>query len=447
MKHRVENYYFDPDRMILYEANVKQEDEEKILSFFPVTSNYYQELKNLKNGIKEQKSMAGRGIRSAGIALTFNCGLRCNYCSQSSCEGMSEYLSISDVAAFIQDIIKKRIITSLVERSKPSLSMYFTGGGEPTYNWSLFTQAVEEVERQCAENGVQLTLAMTTNGMLNSVQREFVIKHFDKVLLSYDGMPCMQNQNRRTASNKSTNAVVCDTINAFVAGNIDVTIRSTVWQHDFQYLHSMCEFINSVFKGISAWDINPVTPAGRAEAVMRSKYGSLSSTDFLEAFLNVHKENVPFRITTPLLSNSTTGFSCGGIGPTVSGLWLLPNRKITTCIDSSDIITQVGCIIDGEVVYFDRFEDPLLEMGIKKYIECKDCIAFCVCGSGCPLKHIREEHAHTEMVPWECSMQRKFWRYILEEIVGGNESWGWKGVHPTDQLDLCADVLVLTQAN
>ena len=444
----IDDYIYDSDRMILYKRDIDEDKKNILKKTFAINSEYEKDVRFLKDGQTSQISMSKRSIRAAGIVPTFNCGLRCNYCSQSSSEGIIEEITREDVSAFIREVIKKRIITAMILKEQASLDFTFTGGGEPTYNWELFKYAVLELEEQSRRKDVKLSLAMTTNGMLDFQKIEFIICHFNKVMVSYDGMPIIQNRNRRTANNSETNAIVSNAIKCFISAGVTVTIRTTLWQKDSYNLIDMYEHIRNEFAGIDVWDINPVTPAGRAEKIMK-KNETLKEASFFDEYLRLlkykQKKPSPFRISSPIFSSELTGFNCGGIGASVLEIWLLPNKKITTCIDSSEIITQVGEVRDHKVVFYERFQDPLLKMGIMKYRECKNCIAFRVCGSGCPLKHIREEKSKTGMIKWECQMERKFWKYILQEVISGRIIKGWRGYKSDDPSVRGLDILILNQ--
>jgi len=435
MEHVIGDYIFESDKMIIFNKDIQEKKKENILSSFDNTCKFQDEFDYLVSEESKQKSFQYRIVQGAGIALSFNCGLRCNYCSQSSHEGMFESITDEDIASFIKDIVFKKVIASIAMKEPAALSFYFTGGGEPTYNWERFKYAVLELERQCQQKHVQLSLGMTTNGMLNEDQIFFISEHFEKVLLSYDGLPAIQNDNRKTASGKGTNDIVCNTLRRLIEKNVKVTIRTTIWQDDFKYLFEMFDYISNNFVGLYSWDINPVTPAGRATEVMKVKSEQYKETDFFNAFLKLLKysehKNSYFRITSPLLVSSPTGFNCGAAGPNIQTLWLLPNRKITTCIDSSDIITEVGCVKDGKINYYDEFEDPIYKMAIRKFEECRSCIAYRICAGGCPLKHIRALETKEGMLEWECLMQQNFWKHILTETIKGESLWGWKATQYT----------------
>ena len=77
----------------------------------------------------------------------------------------------------------------------------------------------------------------------------------------------------------------------------------------------------------------------------------------------------------------------------------------------------MGKIDDGKVIFYEDYNDVILKMGLKKYVECRECFAFYVCGGGCPIKHIREEQFKTGMMDWECDMEKQYWKYVLSQLI------------------------------
>lgn len=428
MLHDIGDFYYDSSRLILCDKTITKDDYKIICDNIKPNDTYKEDLLYLSNAMQHQVSMKQRVVEKAGIILTFNCNLRCTYCSQNSTENSNNEVSVNDVEAFVKEIIKKRVIASIISKKERNVTFYFTGGGESTYYWDKFEKVIHIIEKLCAENNVKLNLEMATNAVFNDKQRKFIAKHFDSVMVSYDGMPETQDRNRVTSNNLPTSILVERSIKYFMNSNIDLTIRSTVWQYDLPKLPQMLNYLHEHFPKINSWEIYPVTPAGRAVPIMDSRQ-ECSQYDFIKAYLNLieyaEKENCLFNITSPILTCSPIGFNCGGIGADTMGAWLFPNRKISTCPDSSDVMTQIGEIKNSQVIWYDTFSDPLLEMGYEKYQTCNTCLAFRICGSGCPIKHIREKQFKTGMLSWECSMQCKLFEHILKTVMSGKNCFGW----------------------
>lgn len=430
VRYLIDNFIFDSEELLLYEHTLAEEECDKLASLCSANNCYNSILTDLEYARCHQKSFKNRPVIRAGIVPSYNCNLHCNYCSQSSDENSCFSLGIEDILVFLNDIIRKQVMTSLVMKESPTLNLYFTGGGEPTYDWNLFVQMIDVIEKKCQDNRIKLQLGMTTNGLLNHSQYEYIGNHFNSVLVSYDGCPEVQDKNRKSANGICVSGEIEAALAYFVRHNLRTVIRTTIWPEDFSRMTEMLDYISEHFAGLYSWDINPVTFAGRAAEIIESEKGSFAQANFVERFVNLlqyaKKRKSSLRITTPLLVHEPVNVNCGGGGYNTQGLWLFPDKKITTCIDSSDIVTVVGRIDGNSIHYYDHFSDPLLDMFIERYKSCRDCIAFKVCGGGCPIKHIRNQQSTSGTLKWECSMQIAYWKYVLQELLKNGEYFGWK---------------------
>src|SRR5699024_1788038 len=95
-------------------------------------------------------------------------------------------------------------------------------------------------------------------------QCDFLVEHFSTIMVSYDGMPSIQNKNRTTVHKIGTSAVVERSIERFSESEVDLTIRTTIWQDDFQHMTEMADYILGKFNGNFEWSIRPIIPVGRA---------------------------------------------------------------------------------------------------------------------------------------------------------------------------------------
>lgn len=430
--HTIGDYTYDPNRLIFYSRQYDALTVDEIRACVEEDDNS----KNLQQKLDaydagEVKLRPGALLR-AGICLTSNCNFRCNYCNESSVDGHKEPLTVEDVAAFVSDAMRRWAINKLLGRANTPLRLTFTGGGEPTYDWPLFVDSVRRVRQKGLENSVPLSLALTTNGLLNPRQRAYIAEHFDSVMVSYDGMPEVHNKNRKRLCAPPTSTPVETTIGYLSDANLDLTIRTTIWQSDFGRLKEMADFIFGTFGADARWSVLPVIPTGRAMDRVRKEHGTLSRCDFLHPYLEMKeyaKVTYGAAVESPLIRPSIVNtFYCGAISIFCSCPWLLPNRSIISCIEACDTRTTIGEIRHGKVVYFGRVKDPLLEVCQQKFNECRTCIAYRFCKGGCPVRHLMNRNARTSMDDWECDMLQSYWTHILQQILEGREYEGWRAL-------------------
>lgn len=411
-----DDYIFDSENLTIYKSNnrINVMKEEK----FKFKDKYFKD-----KYIKNSSSIINRCVNSAGVVPTFNCNLRCVYCSQSSTEGKKD-LDFKDFKIFLEEIIRKRLIYSVVNKEPPSLELYFTGGGEPTYNWLLFYNCVEYAKKACEINNICLKLHITTNAYFNEDKLKYLCENFYSVMISYDGNDEINIKNRfRHKSIDVQNNIKYNIYN--LSKSTDVTIRTTVLPSDFKSMATIASNIIKEFPDIINIDFNPVFPAGRALKLKCSDEDNYNL--FLRNFIELSKNNKSNRIkvTTPIFSVDPIEFGCGGVANIASEYWLFPDSKIRTCVDSYGSSVIIGKINEGMLEYEDLSTDIFREDIKKNSLKCQKCIAFPVCGFGCPLKRIRDFQNGTNYMEKECELQRDYWKYVLNQLVERGSCRGW----------------------
>lgn len=363
------------------------------------------------------------GIGELGICLTNNCNFRCNYCMDAAIDGKKDYLKISDIISFIEKGIEYWSINKIIEGNNKPFQIYFTGGGEQTYNWELFRDTVIAIKDISYKNNVPVELGLTTNGYLSPQQVEFLNQNFSKIMVSYDGLPSIQNTNRQTKNGSETNKVVENTIESLLREDtVKLTCRTTVWPDDMRQFIQMYDYLGSRFSGNFIWELHPVILRGRAKATVENRQ-TFSSVNFIDEYLKLldyaRKKLYTIEITQSVLPTKLRNISCGACSPFCNVLWLIPGNKIVTCIESFDNVTQIGTVDNGKVIIAKDINDPLLKTCISKQVECQDCIAFPFCRGGCPLRQMD----HT--IKPQCDMIQKFWKRNIEQMLQGNSQFGW----------------------
>ena len=423
-EHVIGDYVYDPSRLIFYKKSLDEGTVSRIKTVIP-QDNSDETVDNLLLSLDsydvEYKTLF---VTRAGICLTYNCNLRCAYCSDSSQEGNKD-LTLGDVDVFLSEIMKRWTVRRLLDgdKAEKTLVIFISGGGEPTYNFTLFTDVIHLISEKANRNHVPIEISITTNGVYGMRERDFIVRNCDKIMVSYDGLPELQDKNRRTAKNKGTNDVVTDTIRYFIANSKNpVTIRTTLWYEDVHLLEKMAEYVFSNFKENIVWNIFPVNPFGRALNRIKNG-GDLYKFDFAEAYINVvnfvKKKYPKGIIETSFFDMTTKAFFCGGLSQSVRTPWLLPDKTIVSCMENCgrSVFAEIK---EGKFMMKGLTTDCLLAMTQKKLIDCRDCLVFRFCKGGCPAQHISNEANNISGLPWSCEM--------FESIIKGVDFGGWKGV-------------------
>ena len=249
MKYPVSDYIFDTERLIFYRPFLDEDIVSEIESAIPVNGRYEELFSYISGFNSDEMSTKRIFLYEGGICLTYKCQLRCNYCSFRSQEENQLTLTEADIRAYAAYLMKNIALHKLVNGRPKQLHLYFSGGGEPTYYPKLFKTAVLALEEECVKNNVELTLDLTTNGMISESMVDFITDHFESVMVSFDGMPYTQNKNRKAGSGADTSNHVIQTIKEFGkrSDRIITTVRTTLWHSDIPLLKKIATFIYETF--------------------------------------------------------------------------------------------------------------------------------------------------------------------------------------------------------
>lgn len=447
--HKIEEYIYEPDRLIFYRDSLSEAEINEIYKAVDKSDKYDELSAYLKKLERKHMSATQKAIDLIGVNLTYNCHLRCNYCSYASTGDKADQLTSEDVLRFVGEAIKKcKIYNRYCEekRSQP-LRFFFTGGGEPTFNWKLFEDTVIGIKHMCEKYGIPCRLELTTNGMLNRKKRDFIKKNFDKIMVSYDGLPYLQGKNRKCADGKANYEMVEESLEDFCKSKLNVTVRSTVWNEDFCLLKDACDYLMENFPEIDEWSIMHIIPSGRALGNIKDDQYDADAYDFLACFLGlvnyVKAKKRSLYISTPLFINTIAEYCCGA--SFCDCYWLMPDRTITNCIEAEQQFrTIVGNIDETGVHLFSDYEDNHLDIVRDTFEQCRECLAYRFCKGGCPLKVMRDQSYGTEYRNYECELARRYWKYVFKTVLSGKECFGWyvspvavNGLSENDVFMLC----------
>lgn len=168
------------------------------------------------------------------LLMTGNCNMECTYCYARGGENKNLNLSFS-VARTVIDYIYR----NASEKKAANFSVSFHGGGEPTMNWETLKETVEYAKSR----DLPCKLSMSTNGVLEDYQKEFIVKHFDSLNISFDGIAEIQEKQRPLRNGKSSFYSVIKTIKEFDIFKIPYSIRITSVPDSFDRLPDSISFI------------------------------------------------------------------------------------------------------------------------------------------------------------------------------------------------------------
>ena len=350
------------------------------------------------------------------------------------------------VEIFLNNVVKRYLISKRLRGTDNPLILFISGGGEPSYEWNLLKNIICCFRDLCETHGIKAYINVTTNGILNNTQIDFMSENIHEIMVSYDGLPNLQNDNRPNAYGKSTNTVVENTIRRFSATNVKLTVRSTVWPDNYNRLYDMYMHILSIIENKESfnWSVNPVAYEGRAteceqQLHMPEKSFVSCYLDFLERILCEKGEDEVKRIGTPFITNDYSRLYCGALNGRQP--WLLPNGDIVMCLESPSY-KNVIAHIEKDRICNNKQGDINITTTIRTQVKkCQGCIAVGFCNGGCPVWFMRRRSSDVE--PAECDAQREYCHRLITALINGAYSWGWQ-LNPIPGLDNDA-ILIMTK--
>jgi len=315
------------------------------------------------------------------IGLSNNCTLRCSYCHANATVGDA----VIDTAT-LRSVIDSAFVEA-TKRNNKEILVSFSAGGEPTFNWNNFIEAVVRIRKQERNKGIKTKIQMTTNGYYGNRKRNFIVKNLDQVTLSLDGIEDIQNKQRPAINGKATFRQVVETGQFFYKRKFPFGIRATVTKQSSNHL---CEFVQYVADAIGRVPMafEPVVPVGRAVHHDTADQNEVFAVDleafaksFWSAYLIGEKVGIPV---------STSSINLQKIVPKMCGAMALPaltvtsKGKITACHRDNDAMFSYGEVNSNGSIILDSERINEIRALSEAPPTCDKCFCRYSCGGDCP---------------------------------------------------------------
>jgi uncharacterized protein len=339
---------------------------------------------------------------TAVLMMTSACNLRCTYCYAHGGE---------DPGLWMNTGLARRIIDRACENAhllnRDTFSLAFHGGGEPTLNWEVLTDAV----RYARKKDLPCHVSMASNGLWDEKQHNFIIDHFDGLSLSFDGIRSVQDHQRPQANGHGSFETVMKTINALDQVGFPYGIRLTATPNSWRSLPESIAFICHE----THCPIIQVEPCYSAE---RGKYNDPSAeqaNDFSSLFMAAYEI---------ALEQSRTLYYSGARPWTVThcfcgspqeALVVTPEGDLVTCFEIHDrrhrfssqfvIGRATQDLIEIDTARLGRF----VHENQRRRSRCRDCFCYWHCGGDCTSRYV----AYPEEHRGRCLVNRNITRELL----------------------------------
>ena len=211
---------------------------------------------------------AGRGVcrgpadgalrpTACTLFLTSDCNLRCLYCYASGGE-QPRYLDERIALDAIELIVR-----NAAESGTGKASVMFHGGGEPTLAAATLKRCVAQARRRCDAQDLDLSLGVTTNGVMSANMRNYLATRMSSVVVSVDGPPEVQDRLRPMAGGGPTSAAVERTLERLSRGPCSVGARLTCTSESIEYAHAtVCHLVDD--HALTHIHLEPLFVCGRS---------------------------------------------------------------------------------------------------------------------------------------------------------------------------------------
>ena len=364
---------------------------------------------------------------TAVLLMTNRCNLRCTYCYASGGEGPAQDLSAETARVAIDHAHR-----NAVELGRPAFELTFHGGGEPVQAW----ETLREATRYARSKDLPCHIAMVSNGVWTSRQRDWILRNLDNLSISLDGRQETQDRQRPTSSDKGSFKAVMRTIAALDSAGFPYGIRMTAiapWRDRLpEDVRFICEET-----GCQGMQVEPAFNTRRGEHQGPTQEESEAFVEaFMEAFeiANRARRHLTYSGARPWLRVPT--FCTAPYAALIVNAAgdLVACYEVATDSHPLAGMSVVGHIVDDQVVVDTRARGALLAYLEKKRDRCQDCFCYWHCGGDCYTRSFVSRAEGQGPSP-RCYMNREITaRILLWYIAAGDGVWNGEGADPREML-------------
>jgi uncharacterized protein len=293
----------------------------------------------------------------------------------------------------------------------------FHGGGEPTQAWDVLTRAVNRAREVALQQQVKVLFAIATNGILSQARCDWLATNVDRIHVSVDGDPEIQDAQRPTASGGRSSDIVGRTCERLRSRGVKFDVRATITQYSAERMDRVTQFLLSL--GPNSIHYEPLTSCGRA---LEERALSPSPQLFVDAFTRsvaiAERSNAELYTSGTRLGRCSTK-SCSAAGSTFC---VTPDGWITACHRISNVLDPAAAAF-----FYGRFDfktrhfeldgtklELLSRLSVNNASACQDCVAKWHCSGGCYHENykVRGELLLSECIA-HCEIKRSLNAYFL----------------------------------
>ncbi|MDR2809886.1 MAG: radical SAM protein [Tannerellaceae bacterium] len=349
------------------------------------------------------------------LFITSRCNLRCRYCyAEAGKKSVDMDFRMAQAAVDL-------VAHNAGYAGLPKFAVGFHGGGEPTTAWPLLTDIVEYAKKTAEKKGLDVELFAATNGMLNKVQREYILRNFTGLNISFDGPADIQDFYRPTVGGAGSFATVRDNLKFFSEAGFPYGIRATVTDQSVCRLVEMVEWMKQEFNP-DFLHVEPVWQCGRC---LTTGEHSPSDNDFIRYFTLARQraEEMGLQLVySGLRIDSLLSKFCAAPG---DGFNVLPEGIVTSCYEITEGSDPKAELFhygyyspETQSFVFDKEKIERLKHYSVEYLDfCRNCFCKWHCAGDCISKVFGADSTFAHKGSSRCRLNRNLTRIQLEKMI------------------------------
>ncbi len=363
------------------------------------------------------------------LLLTTACNLRCSYCYASAGERQPVFMSLETAQRGIDFIAANAEKKNFIARNAgqpgvTEIKVAYHGGGEPSLHWEVLTESFAYAQQKAEKRGLRVSGSLISNGVLQDDRIDWIIANMNNMVISFDGLPSIQDQQRQTISGRGSSPAVMHTLRRFDdAVDFSYIIRISATEAHLEQLPDAVEFIGKQFKP-QRIQIEPVFPLGRGQTMP-----SVNTSRFIQAYREAKTVAKKWDLKLDYSAARMDKLSNHFCGITQDAFSLAADGHVTachSCFEKNDPLAKVffyGRPHEHRRGY--QFDMPVLEKLRKRAIQhqdfCHDCFAKWHCAGGCYYYALKVNETGQFSGSDRCHITRSL---IIDEILEHIEASG-----------------------
>jgi uncharacterized protein len=333
-------------------------------------NNQISEIQNYKDLILFNKALDIDKYNQAIFILSNSCNLACSYCFAKEAHNKGT-MSMDKIV---------KIVDFIVDNTKSIAIFSFIGGGEPTINWEIFQKTINYIQKRCKESQIKPDFRLTTNGTLLDFQKiSFLKEKKISVSVSFDILPDIQNQQRKTANKNLDSFKLVDNCLKILSENeINYNLRTTITWDNVYRLQEMIDFVNINYKAVKRMNVEP--QSGGDDFV---KLFEVFVDEFLKGLKYARKKDISLSCSYSKNMKQPRVRFCR------SEFCITPDLDIVSCHRASSPDDQLfkkfqyGNLKNNSFYLDDNKHRRISEESVFSFSDCDDCFAKYYCAGNC----------------------------------------------------------------